>query len=293
MRYEHRYLNWDASRQISEQVSEILRTENLTLDCSLNAFGDEDFYHRLYSATRKKPFELTYITSDYQSVNTNKRIWQMNYSDQKCIEVIHQDSYSRDPAMPKQSTQSTMFNVVAGDGLYEHHKTLMLMILDKQELLYDANILFPLTDKKVLRFPEWRSFDARSKPYKEYCVSNFKHFIQKIQPTIRQQSVVDILIQDIHAYKMRPVIHINRNVYDSIKCKKPFVIMGGPGILAQIKKLGYKTFDNYWDESYDNIEDNFDRIDAVCEIIKNISTVDATVETEYNYKLLATKHETI
>ena len=35
----------------------------------------------------------------------------------------------------------------------------------------------------------------------------------------------------------------------------PFLINGNPYILKHLKKLGFQTFDKWWDESYDNETD--------------------------------------
>lgn len=48
----------------------------------------------------------------------------------------------------------------------------------------------------------------------------------------------------------------------------PFFINGNPGILNHLKKIGFKTFDKWWDESYDS-ETNFrKRTDMVIEQVK-------------------------
>jgi hypothetical protein len=55
--------------------------------------------------------------------------------------------------------------------------------------------------------------------------------------------------------------------------KRPFVILGAPGSLAQIKKLGFKTFDHLWNEDYDLIQDPNHRIRAVIKIVKEIGAL--------------------
>ena len=48
----------------------------------------------------------------------------------------------------------------------------------------------------------------------------------------------------------------------------PFVIVGSPYTLKILKQYGFKTFDKWWDESYDTIEDTNDRLIEVYRIIK-------------------------
>lgn len=56
---------------------------------------------------------------------------------------------------------------------------------------------------------------------------------------------------------------------------KPFLIMGGKGTLARIRQLGFKTFDPVIDESYDSIENNYLRIEAVKKEIDRLSQCDS------------------
>lgn len=51
----------------------------------------------------------------------------------------------------------------------------------------------------------------------------------------------------------------------------PFVLLGSPGLLAELRRIGFQTFDPFIDERYDAIRDPwtrliaaFDRIDALC-----------------------------
>ena len=48
----------------------------------------------------------------------------------------------------------------------------------------------------------------------------------------------------------------------------PFFINGNPGIIAHLKKLGFQTFDKWWDESYDSEQDFKKRTDMVMEQVK-------------------------
>jgi hypothetical protein len=85
-------------------------------------------------------------------------------------------------------------------------------------------------------------------------------------------------------------------IFKPISYKHPFIIIGPCKTLEYLKTLGYKTFSNFWDETYDTIEDPISRmmeISNVCAKINNLSVSEkqdifyGTVEnTEYNYNLL-------
>ena len=49
----------------------------------------------------------------------------------------------------------------------------------------------------------------------------------------------------------------------------PFLLLGNPHSLSKLKEMGYKTFDKWFDESYDNEVDEFKRTELIVkEIIK-------------------------
>ena len=52
----------------------------------------------------------------------------------------------------------------------------------------------------------------------------------------------------------------------------PFILVGTQYSLKVLKQQGYKTFNNLWDESYDNIYNFDDRINAVVELVKELRT---------------------
>jgi hypothetical protein len=63
----------------------------------------------------------------------------------------------------------------------------------------------------------------------------------------------------------------------TFKCLKHghlFVIAGGPGSIATLRELGYRTFDHAIDHSYDSIQDNTDRYRALRQEIARLNQLD-------------------
>ena len=50
----------------------------------------------------------------------------------------------------------------------------------------------------------------------------------------------------------------------------PFILLSSPHTLKLLKDLGYKSFNNWWDESYDTIEEDNKRFDAVMKIVNDL-----------------------
>ena len=57
---------------------------------------------------------------------------------------------------------------------------------------------------------------------------------------------------------------------------RPFMLLGSPGQLAELRKHGYETFDNLWSEEYDNIEHLGTRINALTHEIEILCQTDRT-----------------
>lgn len=58
-------------------------------------------------------------------------------------------------------------------------------------------------------------------------------------------------------------IFISEKTFRPILYKQPFILVARPGTLASLKLAGYKTFSPWIDESYDLIEDDEERLNAI------------------------------
>ena len=54
-----------------------------------------------------------------------------------------------------------------------------------------------------------------------------------------------------------------------IASKTPFVVMAAPNYLKNLRKIGFKTFNKFWDESYD-YQQGVQRIESIKEIIDSL-----------------------
>jgi hypothetical protein len=58
-------------------------------------------------------------------------------------------------------------------------------------------------------------------------------------------------------------VFFSEKIYKPIIMRHPFILMSRPRSLAMLRKIGYKTFSPMIDESYDEIENDGDRLDAI------------------------------
>ena len=64
--------------------------------------------------------------------------------------------------------------------------------------------------------------------------------------------------------------HLTEKIFKPIVTRQPFVLLGCRNNLKYLRSYGFKTFDAWWDESYDSITDPIERLQAVVKIINDI-----------------------
>jgi hypothetical protein len=65
--------------------------------------------------------------------------------------------------------------------------------------------------------------------------------------------------------------HLTEKIFKPIVARQPFVLLGSTFNLRYLRSYGFKTFDAWWDESYDVTVDPIARLQAVVRIIKEMS----------------------
>jgi hypothetical protein len=66
-----------------------------------------------------------------------------------------------------------------------------------------------------------------------------------------------------------PDIFVTEKTFKPMAFYHPFIIMAQSGLLKYLHSLGFETFDNLFDESYDQITDNDQRLLSIVHAIKN------------------------
>jgi hypothetical protein len=66
-------------------------------------------------------------------------------------------------------------------------------------------------------------------------------------------------------------LDINEKLYKPMSMLQPFVLLGEPFTLGALREMGYKTFDKWFDESYDVIIDDEKRFRKVCELTNTLN----------------------
>lgn len=87
------------------------------------------------------------------------------------------------------------------------------------------------------------------------------------------QSQIDVVCDTIMmSSPLTPDSQTTEKPFRSICMLKPMLYLGQPGGLAYLRDLGFETFSDFWDESYDSEPDPVVRYRMVCDIINEIQT---------------------
>jgi hypothetical protein len=82
------------------------------------------------------------------------------------------------------------------------------------------------------------------------------------------QSAVSVITETLfHSTE----IMLSEKTWHPIRYGQPFIMVGSAGMLAKLRQLGYRTWSDWWDESYDSITDHHQRLDAIVDLLCEIS----------------------
>lgn len=69
-------------------------------------------------------------------------------------------------------------------------------------------------------------------------------------------------------------VHLTEKSFRPIVNRRPFILAGPPGSLAYLRSYGFKTFSDFWDESYDQETDPHKRLDLIQKLIADLNKLD-------------------
>lgn len=144
----------------------------------------------------------------------------------------------------------------SANRLLRKHRTDLLELLDLSQGCYSlAN-----PDPNGLTYDgpvPSHSFDDHGNDSAEICVDRLTpwntSFLHIVNETVWQDK-----------------IHFTEKIFKPIVLHQPFVVLQAPGSLEYLKSYGFKTFDKWWDENYDTIQDPTERLNAIAKIINDI-----------------------
>ena len=157
---------------------------------------------------------------------------------------------------------------------------------------HDNIITMPNVDNPITEFEKslpWKyDIDCSNDSYYKQNSDTFK------QPNnAYSKTYISVVLESLFVSNLNSAtgVDISEKVSHPIKHLHPFIIHGQCGYLKQLKLLGFKTFDTWWDESYDHIANDTLRQRAILKLIKKLSATSFTeLSSMYKQMLPTLKH---
>jgi hypothetical protein len=119
------------------------------------------------------------------------------------------------------------------------------------------------------------------------------YYINRIRNDVCKDSWISIVTESSFS-DLDTEIFISEKTFKPIACKHPFIIVGNQGSLKQLRSMGYRTFDGFIDESYDDLP-TFERFEAIITALQKINNIKDKLSwyksmqdiLEHNYKQLS------
>ena len=99
------------------------------------------------------------------------------------------------------------------------------------------------------------------------------------------QSFASLVCETNYEY---PWGQLSEKTINPIRFENAFILLAGPGSLELAKQWGFKTFSQWWDESYDTIIDPCQRMDAVLSVVDTITNYTFEELTEIKKEMAPT-----
>lgn len=133
-----------------------------------------------------------------------------------------------------------------------------------------SNLMF-MSDSQLQTYLKYNNFFNESFYAHELCNTDQHNINHYDNCLFFKKSFVYIVTETVAEY---PYPYLTEKTWKSFFYKMPFMLVGSKDSLAQLKSFGFKTFEDFWDESYDKLEFASDRIDKIVENLKILSMLD-------------------
>jgi len=130
-------------------------------------------------------------------------------------------------------------------------------------------------------------------PNNDYVSPSIKNVNENSLIEFYKKSFCEIVTESRFA---QPTGNFSEKVFKSIHHKKPFILVAPPFTLEYLKSFGFKTFEKFWNESYDSYTNHEERILKIFQVIdyiydlsnEEICMIDAEIReiVEHNFNVL-------
>jgi hypothetical protein len=160
------------------------------------------------------------------------------------------------------------FSFVAGRLTEKAERIEIFNFFKNNNLLNDSTYAFNTIDinsEYPTKYLENPIFHTKTKKNDKLLYSRYGEiFISKSFLHLTLESRWKGGLNTIHGF-------ISEKIFRPINSMNPFIVVAYPHFIKKLHELGFKTFDKWWDESYDNEKDDEKRLNMIFNLLKDIS----------------------
>ena len=268
-------INWPFTNSISQRVIDDVNEGKCKIIIDQWSEGhpfDEEWMvalHKLLDSVGIPRNSVHYLTqnhifiSDYNNSFSGDKI-KVNQLDYCEIDIFEEYEKSFDCEIDFDKKRTKHF--MSFNRNEKPHRTKFINFLEDEKLLdegyvsYQPKELYLDTNfKKPSESEDSTGFDSVSnsqwfKSGNEYYVDSYFNIVTE-------------------TFFEEPALRFSEKIYKPIIYRQPFILYSTPFSLRQLRSVGYKTFGDFIDESYDEIQDHEKRLDALNEEVKRLCSL--------------------
>jgi hypothetical protein len=103
-------------------------------------------------------------------------------------------------------------------------------------------------------------------------ITHYFSYVERILDDMYRNSWVSLVVESSY-YQREYSVFISEKSFKPIAAMQPFITVGSKGTLAYLRKLGFKTFHPFIDESYDEMNDT-ERFQGIMNALKKIKAIE-------------------
>ena len=116
--------------------------------------------------------------------------------------------------------------------------------------------------------------------------TNFESYPMESTPDDIEKYYSNSLINIItETFFFSKVIHVTEKTYKPIASLQPFIMIAAPRSLQHVRAMGFKTFSEFWDESYDTEDDHVVRFNKIFDLVESISKWSDEKKLEFSHQV--------
>lgn len=256
----------------------------IVISSSANTF---ELYNDYYVKEKNPTDKLKAVFYPWSILSKMKDTRKILYEDA----IVHFNEFKHKNSLmsyEEVKTKNRPKKAVCFNRRMSHHRMIIISFLIADNLLDTSLVSFDTgmieNDYFIMDIINDTRF-VKDKNLKQKCVDGFRQMKKIKKRTIdvddinnvwgfafeHKENYIDSYFSIVtETLFYQPGNYISEKTWKPIQHLHPFVIVGRPGTLKYLKQLGFQTFSDFWDESYDDIQDDATRMEVVYDLIKKL-----------------------